>query len=133
MLLSTRRGPTCPLMSSTSGPGTRPDPVTKKAAFPAACSTVQPQRRRTGQAAAVVFVRENHLYSRGGSAVSNLLTETSQLSPRDRAVQSLLEELASPRPPPPPSHSPSFFSRLSPFSAYPNPITLKRVYCKAFE
>lgn len=55
---------------------------------------LRPQRRRKRQAAAVVFVRGNHLYPYGGPAVSNLLTETSQLSSRDRAVWAVSRELA---------------------------------------
>lgn len=55
-------------------------PSTKKAAFPAARNKVTAATTSRRQAAAVVFVRENHLYPHGGPAVSNLLTETSQLS-----------------------------------------------------
>lgn len=55
---------------------------------------MRPQRRRAGRRPVVVFVRGNHLYPHGGPAVSNLLTETSQLSSRDRAVWTVSEEFA---------------------------------------
>jgi len=95
MLLSARRGPTCPLTSSTTARASRrtPSPATKKGSHSLPLATrMRPQRRRAGRRPVVVFVRGNHLYPHGGPAVSNLLTETSQLSSRDRAVWTVSEE-----------------------------------------
>lgn len=105
------------------GPGPRREHGnTKKAAF--SCRLQQgcdatTTSRRNGRRPLCVFVRGNHLYPHGGPAVSNLLTETSQLSSRDKAVsrpfrESLLSSFSSSFSHPPPFLSTLFISSVSP-------------------